>query len=483
MVCLLLQSNQFGLVHQYHPLSHHPSQVLPTRVKLHNDFTLVIRYRKTVHNPQGGGHTHKTESTSHDLRSCSVLIVPEEVAQNRKRRWSKKFPISLSWSSKDRVYLFAFTSKEKEEWFRRLRLASEGVTYDKICEDLKIYYGYMGKYMPLDIYTALTPPRTHKDTQKSHHRLHKPHIHHKQKEGGHKSSTRATVSFSAANILSEEDESGKTISITNQNKSLPVSSSNQGSSKALESSYGSGGRGGSDAHVIKPLPKSLPLNLSMGWVNAGLARMAWDVFHEERWNKLVTSRIQRKLIRIKTPSFMEPLKVTEVHMGMDVPVINRPFKLPMLDHRGIWVYLDVSYRGTFTMTIETKLKLEGKRISDILHFNAASSESSPSISPTPLGSGAHHSRHHMRLKAQADDEEISSGSDEEESSSLNHSLEAKMPQELEAEVMWAGHIEVYVCMYVCVYVCMYVCMYVCIYVCVYVCMYCLGYCIASRGGR
>lgn len=423
------------MIYQYHPLSHHPSQVFPAKVKLHADFTLDIRYRRTLQNPQGG-HTHKTEVTTHDLRACSVLIVPEEVAQNRKRRWSKKFPISLSWSAKDRFYLFTYTSREKEEWFRRLRMASEGKTYDTLCEELKIYYGYMGKYMPSDASIPLAPPKPHPPLGHTHksHRLHRPHIHHKQKEGGHKMTSRPhSVSFSVNSALSEEEESEKIINITDQDQASL--SSNQGSLGSLESSYGNG-RGGAESHTIRAFPKSLPLSLSMGWVNAGLARIAWDVFHEERWNQLVTSRIQRKLIRIKTPSFMEPLKVTSVHMGMDVPVINRPFKLPMLDHRGIWVYLDVSYRGTFTMTIETKLKLEGKHIGDILHFNATSSESSPSVSPTPHGVGGSTRRHRVRLKAhQGDDDEISSGSDdEEEGGSLNHSLEAKIPQELEAEV-------------------------------------------------
>ena len=68
-------------------------------------------------------------------------------------------------------------------------------------------------------------------------------------------------------------------------------------------------------------------------------------------------RIQRKLIRVKTPSFMDQLRLKEVHVGRDMPVINRLHAGPELRLDGIWVYLDVTFRGSFVMTIETKLKL------------------------------------------------------------------------------------------------------------------------------
>ena len=40
LLLVFLQSNQFGLVHRYHPTTHHPSQRLPAKIRLFNDFVL-----------------------------------------------------------------------------------------------------------------------------------------------------------------------------------------------------------------------------------------------------------------------------------------------------------------------------------------------------------------------------------------------------------------------------------------------------------
>lgn len=72
------------------------------------------------------------------------------------------------------------------------------------------------------------------------------------------------------------------------------------------------------------------------------------------------TRIQKKLIRTKTPSFMESLRLTDIDVGNDMPMVSRRIGGPRLDLKGIWVYLDVTYRGKFVMTIETKMKLGGK---------------------------------------------------------------------------------------------------------------------------
>ncbi len=63
------------------------------------------------------------------------------------------------------------------------------------------------------------------------------------------------------------------------------------------------------------------------------------------------------LARVKTPSFMEKLTLTDVDLGTDMPVVNRLCGGPNLDLRGLWVYLDVTYEGCCVLTITTKLKL------------------------------------------------------------------------------------------------------------------------------
>ena len=92
-------------------------------------------------------------------------------------------------------------------------------------------------------------------------------------------------------------------------------------------------------------------------MNALTARLFWDVWHEERWKNWIMSRIQRKLVRIKTPGFLDPLLLTDIEVGDSMPVINRLHEGPYLRVDGVWVYLDVTYEGLFVMTIKTRLKL------------------------------------------------------------------------------------------------------------------------------
>ncbi|KAL5473362.1 hypothetical protein EMCRGX_G027838 [Ephydatia muelleri] len=102
---------------------------------------------------------------------------------------------------------------------------------------------------------------------------------------------------------------------------------------------------------------TVPVAKETDWMNVFIARLCWDVWHEDFWKKWATAKIQNVLSRVTTPSFMEKLKVSDVKLGMDTPVINKLVEGPILDPEGTWVYLDITYTGSFTMTIETKLKL------------------------------------------------------------------------------------------------------------------------------
>lgn len=410
-------------------------------MKLYQDFQLEIRYRKSFPTPQGGTVT-RDEVLIKDLRNSSVLIVPEEVAQNRKRRWSKKFPLSISWSNEEKghIFLFPFTSREKEDWFRRLRSATEGTTYDQLVKTCSTFYHYMGNYMPRTssvsplLTTSTMTSSTSRELRSHTQKRTKQQQHRGNSSGGTHRQEMESVRFSATDSGVEQEED-LTVSIHDRDKKT---SSVQRDAKTTS-------RNSSASHSPpirrKYLPESLPLNLAIGWINAGLARLAWDLWHEDRWKNWITSRIQRKLIRIKTPSFMEELKVTEVNMGMDMPILKGPSELPRLNQQGLWVYLEVEYIGSFTMTIETKLKLEPRGLGEVFHFNASNDSHSSSPSPSPEGLYLKHKRHHrvnrhLRLNYSEEDEEISSGSDEEgeDSRSLINSLEEKLPRELETQV-------------------------------------------------
>ena len=375
------QSNTFTATFQYDSSTHHPRDRYPAEVKLSNDFDFMIR----VFYQQQQSHLPITKVLPMDIRECSVSLVPLEVAQNRKRRWSKKFPIKISWSRQKQHYsafLFAHTSREKEDWFRRLRAASEGVTSEELIRKQKEFFSYMQHYIP-----AGSGRGSSSRSAASGRGRPKPKAPRQGRALRHKPMSSSLVSFS--NRPEREEEMGA-ISIT---KASPPKQEPYATSAAVKRSLSSISSASSDLGTTADLPQQFRVQATTtkpslqhrapsvdgdgyvviprspaisrapketDWINALAARLCWDIWHEKRWKDWVTSRIQRKLIRMKTPSFMEKLQLTGVELGNDMPVINRLRRGPTLDLRGVWAYLDVTYQGLFVMTIETKLKFGGK---------------------------------------------------------------------------------------------------------------------------
>ena len=105
------QSNRFMATLSYDVATHHPSHRMRTELKLNDDFKFFVQ---VVNNDSMNVLIQLI-----DIQLCSVSIEPAEVAQNRKRRWSKKFPIVVSCPSgpkKFKVYLFSPTARDKEDW-------------------------------------------------------------------------------------------------------------------------------------------------------------------------------------------------------------------------------------------------------------------------------------------------------------------------------------------------------------------------------
>lgn len=343
----------------YDPATHHPSQWLNTEIKLVDDFFLHVE----IHQPSNTA----PYKVSLDMRDCTISMVPEEVTRNRKRRWNKKFPICITETSKKVIFfLFSPTSRDKEDWFRRLRQASEGFTSENLMEKLNSFFGYMEDYFPSSSLTSLgknrrgnrLSPRAFKTTNRI--------LFSKESE--------EAIDENALGGINISRESGPRVSRHSKRQDSP-SMIRKPSSTSLESTlrsnldrasskytsvtsttFNEAGASREFEHLFRP-PKVTEDTL---WLNTVAARLCWDIWHDHRWKDWVKSRIQKKLFRLKTPSFMEPLSLTDVELGNDMPVVNRLCGGPHLDLRGLWVYLDVTYEGRFVMTIKTKLK-SGKR--------------------------------------------------------------------------------------------------------------------------
>ncbi|KAK1162880.1 testis-expressed protein 2-like [Acipenser oxyrinchus oxyrinchus] len=92
------------------------------------------------------------------------------------------------------------------------------------------------------------------------------------------------------------------------------------------------------------------------WINALIGRILWDFLREKYWADQVACKIQKKLSKIRLPYFMNELTLTELDMGTSLPQILSTSK-PSINHRGLWMDLEVTYTGMVQMTLETKMNL------------------------------------------------------------------------------------------------------------------------------
>uniref|UniRef100_A0A3Q2XBM2 Testis expressed 2, like n=1 Tax=Hippocampus comes TaxID=109280 RepID=A0A3Q2XBM2_HIPCM len=141
------------------------------------------------------------------------------------------------------------------------------------------------------------------------------------------------------------------------------------------------------------------LSLSTLWVNALIGRIFWDFLREKSWADAVSHKIQKKLSKIKLPYFMNELTLTELDMGCSIPKIISTSR-PEVNHRGLWVELQLAYNGTLQMTLQTKFNLSklGKDGGQVTDWLTEPGNSQPILS----------------VLADSDEESSSAGSSDEE---------------------------------------------------------------------
>uniref|UniRef100_A0A8C2I9F2 Testis expressed 2 n=1 Tax=Cyprinus carpio TaxID=7962 RepID=A0A8C2I9F2_CYPCA len=288
----------------------------------------------------------------YDLTNSKIYLVPHSLA--RKRVWNKKYPICIELAKQDDflakvqgdksdvveektpaagdrpeavgtseepkrahtepvLYLFGRTGRDKEEWFRRILLAS------KLKSDAKKPSG-----LPT---SCLSHSRS-----SSHGSLDEMFQSHPRQKDLDASVKQKVLEYNVymAKYVSQSAGSPTT---------SPVQSA------------------GSSPEIMKKFPASHEQESeSEAWVNSLLGRIFWDFLGEKYWADVVSKKIQKKLSKIRLPYFMNELTLTELDMGISIPKILSSSK-PSVDHRGLWFDLEISYNGSFLMTLETKMNL------------------------------------------------------------------------------------------------------------------------------
>ncbi|NXN93991.1 TEX2 protein, partial [Rhinopomastus cyanomelas] len=363
-------------IYNYDPETYHATLTHSVYVRLEGSTLRLSKpnkniSRRAVYNEPKPEVTYVSQKI-YELTESKISLVPKSLA--RKRIWNKKYPICIELArqddfmakaqadkenieekasaekadlnnedpkkpqdgvkytgQKDQVlYLFGRTGREKEEWFRRFLLAS------KLKSEAKKLSSLCGSK------PGILPTLSRTDSQ-----------------SGILTHSRSSSKGSTEEIASQakhKDLAGNVRQkmLLDYNiymaKCVPQEKKSPSGSPVLSAD--------SSPTAVKKLPDAhVEVEEEQeAWVNALLGRIFWDFLGEKYWSDLVSKKIQMKLSKIKLPYFMNELTLTELDMGIAVPKILQAFK-PSVDHRGLWIDLEMSYNGSFLMTLETKMNL------------------------------------------------------------------------------------------------------------------------------
>ncbi|NWQ91578.1 TEX2 protein, partial [Burhinus bistriatus] len=309
----------------------------------------------------------------YDLTDAKVFLCPPSLA--RKRTWNKKYPICILLSNpadtecrsskehdaelqrdegtkkvpipgqdvpgdcKERcLYLFGRTGREKEEWYQHLMRASRG-----------------------------TPSSSCGKARAGEKQLLWPLLYAGTDLGWELHSSSSSSGGSAEDIPSAvppKDLVGSVQQIfldysTYMARFVPVQ---VGGSPDRSPSHGALGSPTPPKGLMASVPPQLGEDMPrcsepcMAWMNALVGRIFWDFLRERYWAEQVSSKIQKKLSKIKLPYFMNELTLTELDMGTSIPSVLSASN-PTISDRGLWVDMEVTYSGSLQMTLETKMNL------------------------------------------------------------------------------------------------------------------------------
>ncbi|XP_029372648.1 testis-expressed protein 2-like [Echeneis naucrates] len=358
-------------ISNYDPETYHATLTHSVYVRLEG---AIIRLSKPNHNiARRAAHNEPKPDVNYisqkiyDLTNCRVYLIPQNLA--RKRVWNKKYPICIelgqqddfmskaesdryeSCEAKERgeasggaqervvsssrdltLYLFGRTGREKEEWFQRFLSAS------RLKADLKKTFSAVGSKSALSSHSRsssrgsldealVSPPRSKDFTFPL--------------TAAGSAKTKALLDYSVymATLLPEQ----VTVSPAAASPVLQSPQSSPGVDKKLQNA---------SAAQVQPRGEEE----AVAWLNAAVGRVFWDFLGEPYWAELVSKKIQMKLSKIRLPYFMNELTLTELDMGSATPKILGASK-PSIDYRGLWFDLEISYSGSFLMTLETKMNL------------------------------------------------------------------------------------------------------------------------------
>ncbi|KAF3704619.1 Testis-expressed protein 2 Transmembrane protein 96 [Channa argus] len=405
-------------IHDYKPETYHPALTHSVFATLEGsclrlDFPRTNISRRATYDERVHEATF-VKSRTFQLAKSKVFLLPSVLA--RKRMWNPKYPICIKLaegaifqqdgggkeprsgptsptqgsSSQDfptTLYLFGRTGREKEEWFRNFLFASMDTERDKQksgkCAAKSGDHALEQSICALgNVPSGRSSPRVGNSDDEDGPStppfscMHTAHVSH-------------TSSNTRGHLLLDYHSYMARFLTAEQMSPLP--------SPGLSSTETSPTNKRHCTCDIAEHPGKSPT----AWVNALIGRIFWDFLREKHWADAVSNKIQKKLSKIRLPYFMNELTLTELDMGCSMPHITATSR-PEVNHRGLWVELQLSYTGALQMTLQTKFNLSKLGKKGGQDADCASEHSSPRCRPV------------LSVLADSDEESSSAGSSDEE---------------------------------------------------------------------
>ncbi|KAM3598045.1 uncharacterized protein V6R79_012725 [Siganus canaliculatus] len=385
-------------IHSYDPETYHATLTHSVYVRLEGSVLRLSKpnrniSRRATHNEPKPDVTYISQKI-YDLTDSKIQLVPQSLA--RKRVWNKKYPICIELAKQDdfmskaqgekpdagedklsgateklertdkcekaegsssaeepkrptsgggdlTIYLFGRTGREKEEWFRRFLLASRMKSEGRsgslpgICKSA---------FLPSHSRSSSTQSGTgleadgRSSSRGSLEELSQPR---------HRETSSAPPCGSAGGV--------KQKMLLDYNVYMAKYIHPQAAPRSPAATDSPGQSPESSPKTSKKICRGSEETVEPeAWVNAFLGRIFWDFLGEKYWANVVSKKIQMKLSKIRLPYVMNELTLTELDMGFSIPKILHACA-PSVDHQGLWFDLEVSYSGSFLMTLETKMNL------------------------------------------------------------------------------------------------------------------------------
>ncbi|CAB1457045.1 unnamed protein product [Pleuronectes platessa] len=388
-------------IHNYDPEMYHATLTHSVYVRLEDSVLRLSKpnrniSRRATHNEPKPDVTYISQKI-YDLTDSKIYLMPQNLA--RKRVWNKKYPICIELAKQEdfmskaqgerseavedksanpgeklertdkgekaegstsaeepkkpasggcdlTIYLFGRTGREKEEWFRRFLMASRTKSDGR------------GGGLPSICKSAL---------QTSHSRSSST-----QSGGGPEADGRRSSRESMEELPQSRHRDTASTStapscgftggvkqkmLLDYNVYMAKYVNPQAPQRSPSATDSPADSPESSPQTTKKLRRSSEETVEPeAWVNAFLGRMFWDFLGEKYWANVVSKKIQMKLSKIRLPYLMNELTLTELDMGFSIPKILQASK-PSVDHQGLWFDVELSYTGSFLMTLETKMNL------------------------------------------------------------------------------------------------------------------------------